>query len=71
MWTLVLFTLFTNSGSGGGVNSTVTILDFASEASCFTAAKLLEADGSFNNDPPTAYRIFGKCIQRGSVRGRF
>ena len=71
MWTLVLFTMIVNTGAGGGANTTVTTLEFASEGTCLAAAKTLAEEGAFKDQSPTAYRIFGKCIQRASVRGRF
>jgi hypothetical protein len=71
MWTLVLFTMLLNANVGGGAQTTVTVLDFASEGACTVAAKALAEEGGFQNEPSTAYRIFGKCIQRSSTRGRF
>lgn len=71
MWTLVLFTMLVNGNTGGGVNSTVTLLEFNSEATCMAAANALSDRGSDKDQPSTHYVIFGKCIQRSSVRGRF
>jgi hypothetical protein len=70
MWTLVLFIMLANTSAGGGAHTTVTILEFNSQASCAAAAASLAGEGSYANEP-IRYRIFGKCIQRSSVRGRF
>ena len=70
MWTLVLITMLVNSSAGGGANTTVTLLDFASEQACTAAAATLTNEGSLKNlEGVTAYRIVGKCIQRQSTRG--
>ena len=71
MWTLVLFTMLVNTNAGGGAQSAVTLLEFASEAACTSAAKSLAEDGSFKDLPAASYHIFGKCIQRPAMRGRF
>jgi hypothetical protein len=71
MWTLVLFTMLANTAAGGGVQSTVTVLEFNSEAACTAAGKSLAEQGTYMNETSVYYRIFGKCIQRSSVRGRF
>lgn len=70
MWTLVLIVMLVNTSTGGGANSTVTLLDFATEPACTTAAKNLTDEGSLKKvDEVTAYRIVGKCVQRQSTRG--
>jgi hypothetical protein len=71
MWTLVLFTMLVNTSPGGGAQSNVTILDFASEGACLSAAKVLAEEGGLKNETSTAFRITAKCIQRSSLRGRF
>jgi hypothetical protein len=71
MWTLVLFTMLANTSAGGSAHSSVTTLEFASQSTCMAAAASLAEEGGFKNEASTSYRIFGKCIQRSSVRGRF
>jgi len=70
MWTLVLIVMLVNTSAGGGANSTVTLLDFATEPACTAAAKGLSDEGSIKKvEEVTAYRIVGKCVQRQSTRG--
>jgi hypothetical protein len=70
MWTLVLFTMLTNTNAGGGATTNVTYLDFNSEASCVAAVEKLAAQGTYMDQPAVYFRIFGKCVQRTYVRGR-
>ena len=62
MWTLIIFTLFGNAGTGGGMSTTVTTVQFSSEDLCAKAQATVKdrADvgvvGSF-------YQISGKCVQ--------
>ena len=71
MWTLVLFTMLMNSNAGGGAHTSVTLLEFNSEGTCNQAAAKLAEEGTYMNELAAHYRIFGKCIQRSSIRGRF
>ena len=67
MWTLVLFTLFGNPSSGGGMSTNVTTLHFTSQQFCLAAEKDLEAQGVFANSASASYQIFGKCIGSATV----
>jgi hypothetical protein len=71
MWTLVLFTMVVNANAGGGAQSNVSFLEFNSQATCMNAAATLAEQGTYMNQQSIAYRIFGKCIQRSSIKGRF
>jgi hypothetical protein len=37
MWTLIIFTLFGNAGTGGGMSTTVATVQFASQDLCTKA----------------------------------
>jgi len=41
MWTLILITFLASGASSGGVGTTTSFLDFASEAKCRAAANAL------------------------------
>jgi len=64
MWILLVFTMFVDSGSGGGAHSTVTPISFSTETTCTTAAKALGENGNVPNAPSGVYKIWGKCIHK-------
>ena len=64
MWVLLIFTMFVDSGPGGGAHSTVTPVQFSTQAICQAAAQTLAENGNVPNAPNAFYKIWGKCIQK-------
>jgi hypothetical protein len=72
MWTLILITFLASGASSGGVGTTTSFLDFASEAKCRAAAnvltgadQLVSTHGSHPNISPSAtYRVVAYCVER-------
>ena len=72
MWTLILITFLASGTSIGGVGTTTSFLDFASEAKCRAAAnvltgtdQLVNTHGSHPNISPSAtYRVIAYCVER-------
>ena len=42
MWTLIIFTLFGNAGTGGGMSTTVATVQFASQDLCTKAETVVK-----------------------------
>ena len=62
MWTLIIFTLFGNAGTGGGMSATVATVQFASQDLC-TKAEIAIKDRADIGAVGSFYQIFGKCVQ--------
>jgi hypothetical protein len=62
MWTLIIFTLFGNAGTGGGMSTTVATVQFASQDLC-TKAETVIKDRADIGPVGSFYQIFGKCVQ--------
>jgi hypothetical protein len=72
MWTLILITFLASGASSGGVGTTTSFLDFASEAKCRAAAnaltktdQVISTHGNHPNISPSAtYRVEAFCVER-------
>ena len=73
MWTLILVTVVLAGSVTGGVATSTTLLDFADEAKCKTAAEAMnmterigisDRPGHPNISPPAYYRTVARCVER-------
>jgi hypothetical protein len=71
MWTLIVITLLATTGPNGGASTTTTLVEFADQQKCTTAANALNVP-DFAHFPAQGtaasggglYRIVARCLAR-------